>query len=440
MIDGRSIQRSSAQISECFGGQRVQDPVPASRVDPDRDNRCRRHCHLRELRSWWPGNRIKGYEIVTTQNLRKSRHRRSSIALIVAGLLVAVVPIAAAQTGGAPVASGEFSGFVGLDGGFRLDIPEGGDITVFLNGSGPLDLTLADGTMTGNWSLDATQTLEGTIGPASAGISMTGGGPIHASGEMSGPPGDYRMTGTYSQTNTATIVTPIATRSSTAEDSGAVDVALNDVLVLCDQIVGRWDYQVKQDLEGAGFDEFVRGYFSASTGIDATEQATEVEALVADINAWASSAPSVEEGGRSLYIGMGLALLNAAQRLQAELAAPTPCPPDPTFMTDLALAAQDALSNLIGRYRGITNPAVVALGLGSGAIGEGSPAGESADALEAQMDADIEAHWEDAIADENFSEAEIVDIAQAAQMLGKETLGTAGLSPGDVLLVFGVSS
>jgi hypothetical protein len=374
------------------------------------------------------------------QKHEQPRRRRTAVTLMVAGLLIAAVPLAAAQTGGAPVASGEFSGFVGLDGGFRLDIPEGGNITVLLNGSGPLDLTLTDGTMTGNWSLDAAQALEGSVGPASAGISITGGGPIHASGTMSGPPGDYRMTGTYNQSNTATVITPIATQSSTAEDSGEVDVALNDVLVLCDQIVGRWDYRIKQELESAGFDEFVRGYFSASTGVDATEQAAEVESLVADINAWASSAPSVEAGGRGLYIGMGLALLDRAQRVQAELAAETPCPPDPTFMTDLALAAQDALNNLIDRYPGITNPAIVSLGLGSGAIGEGSPAGESADALEAMMDADIEAHWEDAISDENFSEAEIVDIAQAAQMLGKDTLGTDGLSPGDVLLVFGASS
>ncbi len=381
-----------------------------------------------------------GGQMTVLRNLRRSGRRRFFVTLIAAGLLAAVIPVAGAQTGSAPVASGEFSGFVGLDGGFRLDIPEGGAITVLVNGSGPLDLTLADGTMTGNWSLDATQTIDGTMGPASAGISISGGGPIHASGPMEGPPGTYKMLGTYSTTNTATIVTPISTASSTAEDSGEVDVNLNDVLVLCDQIVGRWDYKVKQELQGAGFDEFIRGYFSASTGIDATEQAQDVGDLVADINSWASSAPFVEAGGRALYIGMGLSLLDRAQRLQAELAAPTPCPPDPTFMTDLALAAQDAVDALIDRYPGITNPTIVSLGLGSGAIGEGSPAGESAAGLEAKMDADIEAHWEEAIAEENISEAEVVDIALAAQMLGKETLGSSGLSPGDVLLVFGASS
>lgn len=370
------------------------------------------------------------------QKLDRPR-RRTAVTLMVAGMLIAAVPIAAAQTGGAPVASGEFTGSVGLDGGFGIDIPEGGNITVLLSGSGPLELTLTDGTMTGNWSLEAAQTLEGAIGPASAGISITGGGPIHASGEMSGPPGDYRMTGTYNQSNTATVITPITTQSSTSEDSGAVDAALSDVLVLCDQIVGRWDYQVKQELQGAGFNDFVRGYFSASTGVDATEQAAEVEELVADINSWASSAPSVEEGGRSLYIGLGLALLASAQTLQAQLDAPTPCPPDPTFMTNLSLAAQDALNTFVDRYPGFTTPAVVGLAIGSGAIGSGSPSPEAGAALQAKMEAAINDTF-DGIKDEILdNEAQAVDMARSGQMLGMDKMGSTDLSPGDILLLLG---
>lgn len=363
--------------------------------------------------------------------------RRSWVGAMIASLFIVAVPFASAQTGaGTPVASGEFKGVVGLDGGFRIDLPEGGDITVTLEGTGPLELTLADGTMTGTWSLDAIQTTSGDLG---GGISISGGGTITASGAMGGPPGTYKMTGTYSQTNTATVESPVGSSSSTVTDSGAVDVPLNDVLVLCDDIVGRWDYQVKQDLESAGFDEFVRGYFSATTGIDATEQAEEVEALIGDINTWASSAPLVESGRRSVVIGMGLALLDRAQRLQAQLDAPTPCPPDPTFMTALSLAAQDVLNELIDRFPGITNPYVVSLALGSGAIGEGSPAPDAADALQAKMEADIDAKFDALNNDADRGRQDYIKTARAGQQLGMETIGSTELSPGDVLFVEGAS-
>jgi len=365
---------------------------------------------------------------------RRPQRRRWSLLLMITALFVGVVPYAAAQTGSAPVTSGEFTGVVALDGGFRIDMPEGGAITVSVEGSGPLELTLTDDTMDGTWSFDGAQSTEGDLG---GGITLTGGGPITASGAMSGPPGTYAMTGTYDQTNTATVTVAGITQSSTVSDSGAVDVPLTDILVLCDRILGRWDFKVKQDLQNAGFDEFIHGYFTASTGIDATEQADDVEALISEVNAWASDAPSVEEGGRALYIGLGLSLLTRAQYLQAELAAPTPCPPDPTFMTELSLAAQDALNTLLDRFPGITTPAVVSLALGSGAIGEGSPVPDAAADLQARMEADVDAKFDTLIDDRTANDRDIISTARAGQMLGMETIGTTVLSPADVLLVYG---
>ncbi|MEN8238428.1 MAG: hypothetical protein ABFR53_04400 [Actinomycetota bacterium] len=373
--------------------------------------------------------------MVGTGDRTRSSVGRLSIGMVAAALFLMAIPHASAQTGaGTPVASGEFTGVVGLDGGFSLDLPTGGEMVVLVNGTGPLELTLADGTMSGTWSLAATQSLAGDLG---AGIKMSGGGPIAASGAIGGPPGTYTMTGTYTSTNTATVETPIATQSATTSDSGPVDVPLNDVLVLCDTIVGRWDFEVKQDLEAAGFNEFIHGYFSATTGVDATEQAEEVEALIGDINTWASSAPGVEPGGTGLYIGTGLSLLTRAQTLQSELSADTPCPPDPTFMTDLSLAAQDALSSFVDRFPGFVTPAVVALALGSGAIGEGSPAPGGADALQAQMEAAINETFDSLVDDFGGNESDIINMARSAQMLGMETMGSSELSPSDVLLVLG---
>jgi hypothetical protein len=357
------------------------------------------------------------------------------IGILVAALFVVAIPYASAQTGaGTPVASGSFTGSVGLDGGFSVDVPTGGELVVLVNGTGPLEIELADGTMTGTWSLPITQTISGDFG---GGVAITGNGSGTSSGEMTGPPGTYKMTGTYNFTNTATVTVAGISQSATESDSGPVDVPLNDILVLCDSITGRWDYQVKQDIQNAGFNEFVRGYFSATTGIDATEQAAEVASLVADINSWASSAPSVEPGGTGLYISMGLSLLRGAQTLQAQLGAPTPCPPDPTFMTALSLAAQDALNNFVGRYPGFTTPAVVSLALGSGAIGEGSPAPEGASALQAKMEAAVNETFDAFVADSSTNDGDIINMARSGQMLGMETMGSSVLSPGEVLLVYG---
>ena len=368
---------------------------------------------------------------------RRSRpSRRSvSIGLVVAALFVVTIPYASAQTGaGTPVASGTFTGSIGLDGGFSVAPPTGGELVVLVNGTGPLELTLADGTMTGTWSLPITQTISGDFG---SGVTVTGNGSGTASGEMSGPPGTYSMTGTYTYTNTATVTVQGLAQSSTTTDSEEISFPLTDILVLCDDIVGRWDYQVKQEIQDAGFDEFIRGYFSAKTGVDATEQAKEVEALIGDINSWASDAPSVEPGGTSLYIGMGLALLTRAQRLQAQLKAPTPCPPDSTFMTELTLAAQDALNNFVDRYPGFTTPAVVSLALGSSAIGEGSPVPEAAAALQAKMEAAVNETFDSLSSDLVGNERAAIDTARSGQMLGMETMGSSKLSPGDVLLVLG---
>lgn len=359
----------------------------------------------------------------------------SSIGLVVSAMLVVATPYAGAQTSG-PVTSGDFTGILGLDGGFRLDLDAGGSVTWTVVGSGPLALKLTDGVMSGTWSLEATQSANGVLGPAGSAITLTGGGPLTGSGSMQGPPGAYRLTGSVTSVNTVTAFDRTVTDTSTEP----LDERLTDVLVLCDQIVGRWDLRIKQRAEEAGLEEFIRGYFSASTGVDATEQAQKVEQLLADVSRWAGEAEGLEMGDRSLYLGRALNLLDRSQRLQAELAAPTPCPPDPTFTTDLALAMQDVLNTLLDRFPGITNSVIVSLGLGSGAIGAGSPVPEPADAVQARMEADLEAKFEAFLEDSGVSERDLIDVARAAQMLGMETLGSGGVSPSDILIVLGASS
>jgi hypothetical protein len=106
-------------------------------------------------------------------------------------------------------------------------------------------------------------------------------------------------------------------------------------------------------------------------------------------------------------------------------------------MTDLSLAAQDALNTFVDLFPGFTTPAVVSLALGSGAIGEGSAAPDGAAALQAKMEAAINETFDALIEDLNSDLNDIINMARSAQMLGMETMGSSDLSPSDILIVFG---
>jgi len=368
-----------------------------------------------------------------------ARRRYGIVSAVLAVTLLSTVA-ATAQTGG-PVASGSFQGSIGVDGGFRADL-SGAEIVVLIDGGGPLQLELDEGQMSGSWSFDGSQTLSGNFAEG----EVSGQGSFTANGTIGGPPADYRLTGTYTSTNTATFSIAGLSQSATTTDSGSLDEQLTDVIVLCDQIVGRWDLRVRQEIESVGFDEFIRGYFTASTGVDATEQGEKVEELLADINTWASRASSLPTGdttnATSLdaaafdFILDGWELLWQAQDLQAQLAVESPCPPDPRFATQLTLAAQDVANTFLDLFPGTTNSHLVGLALGTGAIGSGSPVPDAAAQLESRLEADVAIRWERVRSADALAPAEVGDVARAAQMLGIETL-PGGLSPAEVLLTLG---
>jgi hypothetical protein len=306
-------------------------------------------------------------------------------------------------------------------------------------GEGPLQITLTDGTMTGTWNLDGTTLLFGLFGEGAGAVTIGGEGTFSGSGSFEGPPGQYRMVGPLTSTSTVNVTAGgVVGGSSSDTSTDMLNEPLTDVIVLCDTIVGRWDMRIREQIESManiGFGEFIRGYFSASTGIDATEQAERVEDLLSAIGEWVGGENEVLVDSTSLYIGSGLSLLDSVQRLQAELAAPTPCPPDPRFATQLSLGVQDVIAALLARFPGITTSNLVALGLGSGAIGSGSPAPERAAELTELLQADVQAKWADLAADEGSSAGDLLDTARAAQMLGITELGDGGMSPADVILV-----
>jgi hypothetical protein len=352
---------------------------------------------------------------------------------------------AAAQTSGPP-ASGEFTGAITLDGGFVANVDQSGvsgSVTVFVEGSGPLEIVLDEGQMSGEWTLEGTQWLTGAFGADSGGaagvVAMSGEGSFTGHGAVVGPPSDYRMSGSVTTTNSVSVsVAEVISQSATSTDTSAVDSPLTDVIVLCQSIHGRWDHQIKQSIEQVGFQEYVSGYFSASTGIDATEQAEAVEQLVEDVARWASDAQEFEPGpgATGLYIGRALSLLERSQELQAELAADVPCPPDPSFATHITRAAQDVLARLIADFPHITNSRIVALAAGAGAIGSGSPLPDRARALEQQLEADVVSHIQELLDAEEYGPA-LVEEARTAQMLGVASVEYRGNEVGlsDLLIL-----
>jgi hypothetical protein len=346
------------------------------------------------------------------------------------------------------VASGEFTGVIAVTGGFSVDpsnfAPDvSGSLVVLVDGSGPLSLTLTDGSMAGDWSIDGTQVIDGTFSGSAGGVTsnvvVTGGGTFTGNGQVSGSPGDYSLAGSVTSTNTATVDAAGFSQSATSTDTTPIQQTLTDVVVLCQQIYGRWDLEIRQQIEAIGFDEFIRGYFSASTGVDATEQANEIEQFLTDVSEWAQGVGEVTVDNRSLFIGRALSILDAVDGFQAELAAPSPCPPDPTFATQLTLAAQDVLARMVAELPGITNSRIVVLALRSGAIGAGSPVPAAAAALQAQLEADVQQQWNDDVAGypDTTTDAELLETARTAQLLGMESLGE--LTPADVILVLGES-
>ncbi len=370
-------------------------------------------------------------------------------ARVVAALAVAAVglttagSVSSAQTGG-PVASGEFTGVIAIDGGFSVDpanfVPDvSGSLVVLVNGSGPLSLTLTDGTMAGEWSIGGTQAIDGVFSGSAGGVTssvvITGAGTFSGSGQISGLPGQYSLAGSLTSTNTATVAVAGMSQSATSTDTTEIQQTLTDVVVLCQRVFGRWDLEIRQEIEAIGFDEFIRGYFTAGTGVDATEQGAEIEQFLGDVTEWAQGVGDVTTENRSLYIGRALSILDAVESFHAELAAPSPCPPDPTFATELTLAAQDVLARLVAELPGITNSRIVVLGLRSGAIGAGSPVPAAAAELEAQLAADVQQQWDDLVANYpgTTTDADLIETARTAQLLGMESLGA--VSPADAILV-----
>ena len=347
--------------------------------------------------------------------------------------------------------TGEYFGSIGLNGGFSPDLVAiaaeagaaggvEGSVVFSYELAGPLTITMADGTMDGTWAMAGPSSVDGRFSASGFEVLMYGDGSFDGTGTLSGTPGAYRFDATFDSTATVTIENPF-TGATTSTESGidSYSTALTSVSVACDQISGRWDYEINEGLEGINFDSFLNGYFTAvSAPQDAQDAASE---LTDNINAWAATAPADRGPGLQGSMLEAVIILEVAQELSADLEAAGGCTPPCDFSTPMNFAAADFAMTALANDPGSITSSLVSLLLGSGSLSDCDP--ELAEQVRQILVDDLNIRITDLLVEGAETqpnwERDMIDAARAAQMLGLETLGPAGLSPSDILLIFGAS-
>jgi hypothetical protein len=360
------------------------------------------------------------------------------------------VPSLAGATGPAGTGvTGEYVGSIGLNGGFSPNLAAiaaeagaaavGDGYLVFLYDlAGPLTITMTDGAMDGSWAMAGTGLIEGDLSSGGMQLLMYGDGVFDGTGTLSGTPGAYRFNATFDSSATVTIENQF-TGPITSTESGidSYSTALTSVSISCDQISGRWDYEINQGLEGINVDAFLNGYFTA---VSAPEEIQEVASEITDnINAWADSAANDPGPGLDGSVLEAIIILEVAQDLSADLVAAGGCTPPCDFSTPMNFAAADFAVTSLANNPGSTTSYLVSLLLGSGSLSDCDP--ELAEQLRQMLVDDLNIRIADLLAEGAETqpnwERDMIDAARAAQMLGMETFGPGGVSPSDVSLILG---
>jgi hypothetical protein len=330
---------------------------------------------------------------------------------------------------------GKYTGTIGVAGGFIVD-QEGALIAMNASGAGPLEVVVESDRLIGTWSMAGETNVFGDLG--SEGSSIFGNGTFDGIGSIIGNRANPNLVGTNTWTNTVSIkVGPV---SSTSNQGGTEDVSeqLTDLVITCDRLSGRWDYRINQELgEIPGFEPAFHGYLSAARDPDGDPEGDAAE-LTADVQGWAATVSA--ESSPVVVIDDGLILLDQAWILHSEMTRDVPCPPDPRFLTEVTMAAQDVLTTLLDLFPGTTGHSTVRLGLSSGAIGSGSTTPEAAAALEGALRADLQVRFESLTQDDAIDPAGLYDTAIAAQLLGVDTLTSAAgvdFTPQDIIALVG---
>jgi hypothetical protein len=384
------------------------------------------------------------------------RRYRTGIALIIASAVVmSISTIGAGNVGATRIedVSGRYVGSIGLSGvvGFlpvtmitSSDSYAFGDYSL----SGPLDLTITNGSMDGEYSLEGPSNI--LIQFAQNGLVLTRNVTnfnVEATGSLVGPPGAYLLNGDFNWTGTTTREFYGAGTTTFEEPPELVQhsVPLTEVIITCNLVTGRWDARFIEAFTSAGLEAFLYGYFTAravSSADDTDDVRANVEGLTDRINEWAGKAQEVTPEGQLLYLLDAHDLLDLAQRLAAQPAVSGQCIDPCDFITPLAMAADAGLRTLVTKMPGSTNSSMASLALGSGALSRcaGGVLAGLRDVLRSDLEVRIDNLLADGAQNDPIWELELLDVARTAQMLGVEKLGPGGISPGEVFTLLGASS
>lgn len=220
--------------------------------------------------------------------------------------------------------------------------------------SGPAELAIDRGAASGTWSMAGIRQMRGTFASAGRSMRLTGTQDGSGSGTFTGTSGSYRVLGDWRTTTTVRMQADGHDLGGSGPETTTTSIAagLHDVLLTCDQFVGRFERDLLAQLDGG--DGFSTDGLSATVVLvrqptsDATGAALDrLQVLLAEGLDWVSGADAPEAFGAE-----AVALLREVARAAAEVAAtldgPSPCPASRAAYLELAAdLARQALTALL---------------------------------------------------------------------------------------------
>lgn len=356
---------------------------------------------------------------------------RSWLATSVAGLtLLGATPIASAQDDEPPpslepvphdqvtdqfdIDDGSYVGGTMLGGAFWLEAGEGVLLVWQGTGTGPMEFTVSDGSLSGTWSMEGSASITGYGFP----VTITGTNEWTGSGSISGS-NPYMLSG--SGVTTSEVSAGGQTSGSTSDYTIAA-VPLQDIVQVCDQVTGNWDQAIDDGLEDTPLDHALRTYFV----VFATERGGELADRADDLLERATEIQQdLARPPRRVLSDIG-GLLTDAETLLSDMGDhPQGCPPDPSFMRILTQMVADIANTYLNQWTGEpTTPSqiqslavLVSVGLRAGAMGSGAASAATSELLQAKAEQILQRQFDDVTGSDPMDADDLSVIAVTATLL-----------------------